>query len=54
MSIPHSVDEKALRKAVLDAADAYNTHVHAPAPFVPGVSPVPVSGKYWEAHELFT
>jgi CDP-6-deoxy-D-xylo-4-hexulose-3-dehydrase len=44
--------EKSLRQAVLDAAEAYNALVHAPKPFVPGESPVPVSGKCWGAEEM--
>lgn len=44
--------EQALRKAVLDAAKAYNDYVHAPQDFMPGVSPVPVSGKCWDGAEM--
>jgi CDP-6-deoxy-D-xylo-4-hexulose-3-dehydrase len=44
--------EFVLRKAALDAAQAYNTYVYAQQPFVPGQSPVPVSGKYWGAEEI--
>jgi CDP-6-deoxy-D-xylo-4-hexulose-3-dehydrase len=44
--------ETILRRAVLGATAEYNAYAHAPAPFVPGVSPVPVSGKCWGAEEM--
>jgi CDP-6-deoxy-D-xylo-4-hexulose-3-dehydrase len=44
--------EKALRDAALEAALAYSAHVHVTHPFVPGESPVPVSGKCFGAEEL--
>jgi CDP-6-deoxy-D-xylo-4-hexulose-3-dehydrase len=52
--MPPCADEKeaTLRQAVLDAAEAYNSHVRAPRPFAPGESPVPVSGKCWGAEEM--
>ena len=34
------------------AARGYYNMVHAPSPFVPGESPVPVSGKHWGAEEM--
>jgi CDP-6-deoxy-D-xylo-4-hexulose-3-dehydrase len=52
MSESRTVDEKTLRQAVLEAAVAYNSRMHAPEAFTPGVSPVPVSGKCWDAAEM--
>jgi CDP-6-deoxy-D-xylo-4-hexulose-3-dehydrase len=40
-----SGDAERLREAILDLAAAYAEIRHSPSPFVPGVSPVPVSGK---------
>ena len=34
------------------AARGYYNAAHAPGPFVPGESPVPVSGKHWGAEEM--
>lgn len=52
MPVKQDPQEAALRKAVLEAATAYNDYAHAPQDFVPGVSPVPVSGKCWDASEM--
>ena len=38
-------DPERLRRIILDLAGLYAQMRHAPAPFVPGESPVPVSGK---------
>jgi CDP-6-deoxy-D-xylo-4-hexulose-3-dehydrase len=40
-----SADPEALRRLILDLAGLYAEVRHAPAPFAPGASPVPVSGK---------
>jgi CDP-6-deoxy-D-xylo-4-hexulose-3-dehydrase len=40
-----SGDSERLRRVILDLAGLYAEIRHAPAPFTPGVSPVPVSGK---------
>jgi CDP-6-deoxy-D-xylo-4-hexulose-3-dehydrase len=40
-----SGDAERLREAILDLAAVYAEIRHSPVPFVPGVSPVPVSGK---------
>jgi CDP-6-deoxy-D-xylo-4-hexulose-3-dehydrase len=40
-----SGDPERLRQIILDLAGLYAEIKHAPAPFSPGVSPVPVSGK---------
>jgi CDP-6-deoxy-D-xylo-4-hexulose-3-dehydrase len=41
-----------LRKKVLDAVAEYHAAAHAPKPFVPGVSPVPVSGRVFDAGDM--
>ncbi|MEO8813495.1 MAG: lipopolysaccharide biosynthesis protein RfbH [Caulobacteraceae bacterium] len=40
-----SGDAQSLRDMILDLAALYAEMAHSPAPFTPGVSPVPVSGK---------
>ncbi|HEY5106308.1 MAG TPA: lipopolysaccharide biosynthesis protein RfbH [Caulobacteraceae bacterium] len=40
-----AADPQALRQTILDLAGLYAQMAHAPAPFVPGESVVPVSGK---------
>jgi len=42
----------ALRRAALDAAEAFTAQAHRARPFVPGESPVPASGKCWGAEEM--
>ena len=44
-SLRASRDPNRLREAILDLAGLYAEIKHSPAPFVAGVSPVPVSGK---------
>lgn len=44
--------ETELRKAVFDAVRRYHDSRFAPAPFVPGVTPIPPSGKVFDAQEL--
>jgi CDP-6-deoxy-D-xylo-4-hexulose-3-dehydrase len=48
----YDTQESLLREATLQAAAAYSAHAHAPKPFTPGESPVPVSGKCWNAEEV--
>src|SRR5215469_15893127 len=45
-------DEASLRALILDLVGAYARKHHAPKPFTPGVSPVPVSGKVSGEPEL--
>lgn len=42
----------ALRTEILDLVKRYAEQAHAPQPFVPGKTPVPVSGKVYGAPEL--
>ena len=42
----------ALRRRILDQVSDYHAAAFAPKPFVPGESPVPVSGKVFDADEL--
>ncbi|MBG0777770.1 MAG: lipopolysaccharide biosynthesis protein RfbH [Desulfovibrionaceae bacterium] len=45
--------EAALRRRILAGVDAFHAHVHADrAPFAPGVSPVPVSGRVYGARDI--
>lgn len=44
-ALANSADEAQLRELILDLSGEYARRFHAPKPFVPGVSPVPVSGK---------
>jgi CDP-6-deoxy-D-xylo-4-hexulose-3-dehydrase len=44
-SLRAEADPERLRSVILDLAALYAELKHAPAPFAPGVSPVPVSGK---------
>jgi CDP-6-deoxy-D-xylo-4-hexulose-3-dehydrase len=49
------VDDRALRQAVHKAVEDYFDAVHEPrrkAPFVPGHTPVPVSGKVYDAEDM--
>ena len=41
-----------IRRQIADLVTAYHAEAFAPAPFVPGESPVPVSGKVFDDHEL--
>ena len=42
----------ALRGRVIEAVRAYHAEAFAPRPFVPGQTPVPVSGRVFDAEEL--
>lgn len=44
---PAGLDEAQLRALILDLTGEYARRFHAPKPFVPGESPVPVSGKVY-------
>lgn len=46
------MDEKALRAKILELVGEYYQVGHAPRPFVPGESPVPVSGRVYGPEEL--
>ncbi len=43
---------EALRRKVLDAVAEYHAAAFAPKPFVPGQTPVPVSGRVFDASDL--
>lgn len=45
-------DEARLRAQILDLVGKYAQTYHAPKPFVPGSSPVPVSGKVYGASDM--
>ena len=45
-------DEAQLRSLILDLVGEYARRHHAPADFVPGKSPVPVSGKVYGAEDM--
>ena len=49
-SLPEGADE--LREKILKLVERYAERAHAPAPFIPGVSPVPVSGRVYGAAEM--
>ncbi len=43
---------EALRRHIQDLVAQYYRHAHAPRPFVPGTTMVPVSGRVYDAQEL--
>jgi len=43
---------QAIREQILELAGEYAVEAFAPAPFVPGQSPVPVSGKVFDGSEV--
>ncbi len=45
-------DEATLRNLILDLTGEYARRFHAPLPFVPGESPVPVSGKVYDESDM--
>lgn len=52
-AVPAELDEeRALREDVFAAVRRYHAHRHVPRPFIPGVTPVPVSGKVFDEHEM--
>ncbi len=44
--------EQELREAVFQAVREFYAFKHAPKPFIPGVTPVPVSGKVFDEREM--
>jgi CDP-6-deoxy-D-xylo-4-hexulose-3-dehydrase len=51
-SITDGADEPQLRNLILDLVGQYARQFHAPKTFVPGESPVPVSGKVYGAEDM--
>jgi CDP-6-deoxy-D-xylo-4-hexulose-3-dehydrase len=51
-AIADQSDEASLRAMILEMVGEYARRHHAPRPFVPGDSPVPVSGKVYGAEEV--
>ena len=49
---PSGLDEAQLRALILDMTGEYARRFHAPKPFVPGESPVPVSGKVYDETDM--
>ena len=49
---PEQKDAEALRETILGLVAEYAALAHAPQPFVPGTSPVPVSGKVYGAPDM--
>jgi CDP-6-deoxy-D-xylo-4-hexulose-3-dehydrase len=45
-------DPAALREAILELVGRYHEIAHAQKPFAPGVSPVPVSGRVYDASDM--
>jgi CDP-6-deoxy-D-xylo-4-hexulose-3-dehydrase len=45
-------DEARLRGQILDLTEEYARRFHAPKPFVPGQSPVPVAGKVYDQSDM--
>jgi CDP-6-deoxy-D-xylo-4-hexulose-3-dehydrase len=48
----HGLEEQEFRKLIVDLVGQYACTYHAARPFVPGESPVPVSGKVYGAKEM--
>ncbi len=51
-AIADGADEPQLRQLILDLVGQYARQHHAPKPFIPGQSPVPVSGKVYGASDM--
>src|SRR5690606_28361761 len=47
-----AADEPQLRQMILDLVGEYARRYHAPRPFEPGTSPVPVSGKVYGSEDM--
>ena len=45
-------NRETLRQQIADLVTEYHSEAFAPSAFVPGESPVPVSGKVFDDHEL--
>ena len=52
LALAGQADEPALRQMILDLVGEHARRFHAPAPFVPGTSAVPVSGKVYGASDM--
>ena len=50
--LPDDCDEAQLRALILDLTGEYARRFHAPKPFVPGQSAVPVSGKVYGESDM--
>jgi CDP-6-deoxy-D-xylo-4-hexulose-3-dehydrase len=51
---PEQIHEAGLRKAVFDSVRDFYQFKHTPKPFVPGVTPVPVSGKVFDETDMIS
>lgn len=51
-NLASQADERQFRQLILDLVGEYARRHHAPKPFVPGESPVPVSGKVYGAEDM--
>jgi CDP-6-deoxy-D-xylo-4-hexulose-3-dehydrase len=51
-ALSQQCDEPQLRAMILDLVGQYARSYHAPKPFVPGTSPVPVSGKVYGESDM--
>ena len=51
-ALAEQTDEGQLRQLILDLVGEYARRHHAPQPFRPGESPVPVSGKVYGASDM--
>ena len=50
--LPDSADHSVLRQLIVELVGEYARRAHAPRPFLPGESPVPVSGKVYGATDM--
>ncbi|MDE1914930.1 MAG: lipopolysaccharide biosynthesis protein RfbH [Sphingomonadales bacterium] len=51
-ALARDCDEAQLRSLILDLTEEYAKRFHAPKPFIPGTSAVPVSGKVYGASDM--
>lgn len=51
-NVTEDYDEAQLRALILNLTGEYARRFHAPKAFQPGVSPVPVSGKVYDGHDM--
>lgn len=51
-SLPHPRSEAEIKAEIMALVDEYCAVVHAPKPFVPGQSPVPVSGRVFDTTDV--
>ena len=54
LAVADGCDEPELRRLILDLTGKYARAFHAPKPFTPGASPVPVSGKVYGAADMMS